>query len=171
MPLNALARENRCVDTFSVVSHAQSELLTVIAEFNLALLYLGMPKGSLQDRRATPLKRKPLSAYLPQPGGNIHQDPRVGILSNCRSLGQDAVRHRDVGPAIAGRATTLSTPVWTRTSLPFRTISTAPASCTRTRLGHRWKSRTKWTHRLCPVGREHSPVFKLRHAILPQHLR
>jgi len=42
--LNAMTRENRRINAFSVVTHTQSELLLVIADFNLDLPCLGVPK-------------------------------------------------------------------------------------------------------------------------------
>ena len=40
-----MAGENRGIHAFSVVPHAQSELLIVIADFNFYLLCLGVLKG------------------------------------------------------------------------------------------------------------------------------
>ena len=37
MPLAAATRKNRRIDTFSIVPHAQPELLIVIADFNFNL--------------------------------------------------------------------------------------------------------------------------------------
>ena len=43
--LAALAGENRWINAFSIVPHTQPELLMVIADFNLDLLCLRVPKG------------------------------------------------------------------------------------------------------------------------------
>ena len=48
MSLTALVRENRRIDAFSVIPHTQSELLIVVADFNLDLLGLGVPEGIAQ---------------------------------------------------------------------------------------------------------------------------
>ena len=45
MSFAALACENRTVNAFSVVPHAQSELFVVVADFHFYLPRLGMPKG------------------------------------------------------------------------------------------------------------------------------
>ena len=45
MSLTALAGENRWINAFSIVPHPQSELLIVIADFNLDLPCLGVAKG------------------------------------------------------------------------------------------------------------------------------
>ena len=43
--LSFLARENFRINTFSIIPHSQSKLLVVVADFNLDLLSLGVPKG------------------------------------------------------------------------------------------------------------------------------
>ena len=40
-----MAGENRRINALSIVPHAQSELLIVIADFNFYLLRLGVPEG------------------------------------------------------------------------------------------------------------------------------
>src|SRR6516162_5548335 len=45
VPLTALTRQHRRINACSIVPHAQSELLIVIADFNLDLPCLGMPKS------------------------------------------------------------------------------------------------------------------------------
>ena len=41
----ALSRENRCINALSVIPHTQSELLIVIADFDLDLLCVCVKKG------------------------------------------------------------------------------------------------------------------------------
>jgi hypothetical protein len=43
--LNSIARKHRSINPFSVVSHTQTELLIVVAHFNLDLLSSGVPKS------------------------------------------------------------------------------------------------------------------------------
>ena len=45
MSLFALVRENRRINTFSVIPHPQAELLIVIAEFDLDLVCVCVQKG------------------------------------------------------------------------------------------------------------------------------
>ena len=45
VPLSAVARENCRINSLSIVPHSQLELFILIANFNLDLLCLGVPKG------------------------------------------------------------------------------------------------------------------------------
>ena len=55
MPLTVLTGKNGRIDTFSMVPHAQSKLLIVIADFNLNLPGLGVLKRVPQRLSGNPV--------------------------------------------------------------------------------------------------------------------
>jgi hypothetical protein len=55
VPLTVLTGKNGRIDTFSIVPHAQSKLLTAIADFNLNLLCLGVLKSVPQRFGSDPV--------------------------------------------------------------------------------------------------------------------
>jgi hypothetical protein len=56
VPLTVRTGKNGRIDTFSVVPHAQSKLLIVIADFNLKPAGLGVPKRVPQRSSGNPVR-------------------------------------------------------------------------------------------------------------------